>query len=67
MNTDCEIVGATIVTPQSRQQGVLAIRDGRIVGLPDEPTGTAARTIDAGGLVALPGMVDQHVHFMDPG
>lgn len=67
MSTDCEIVGATIVTPAGRQQGVLAIRDGRIVGLQDEPSGTAAQTIDAGGLVALPGMVDQHVHFMDPG
>ncbi len=67
MSTDCEIVGATIVTPAGRQQGVLAIRDGRIAGLLDDPSGTATRTIDAGGLVALPGMVDQHVHFMDPG
>ncbi len=67
MQTTCEIVGATIVTPQGQQQGVLAIREGRIVGLLDEPTGSAARTIDATGLVALPGMVDQHVHFMDPG
>lgn len=66
-NPDCEIVGATIVTPQGRQQRVLAIRDGRIIGLLDEPTGVASRTIDATGLLALPGMVDQHVHFMDPG
>lgn len=65
-NPDCEIVGATIVTPQGRQQAVIAIRSGRIVGLLDEPTG-AARTIDAAGLLAMPGMVDQHVHFMDPG
>ncbi|HEU5348305.1 MAG TPA: hypothetical protein VFU63_06800, partial [Ktedonobacterales bacterium] len=66
-NADCEIIGATIVTPQGRQQGVIAIREGRIAGLLDEPTGTAARTIDATGLLAMPGMVDQHVHFMDPG
>ncbi len=66
-NPDCEIVGATIVTPQGRQQGVIAIREGRIVGLLDEPTGAAVRTIDADGLLAMPGMVDQHVHFMDPG
>ncbi|MGE5334006.1 MAG: dihydroorotase [Nitrososphaerota archaeon] len=66
-NPDCEIVGATLVTPSGRQQGVLAIRAGRIVGLLDEPTGTATRVIDATGLLALPGMVDEHVHFMDPG
>jgi allantoinase len=66
-NPDCEIVGATIVTPQGQQRSVLAIRDGRISALLDEPTGMAARTIDASGLLAMPGMVDQHVHFMDPG
>ena len=66
-NPDLEIVGATLVTPQGRQQGTLAIRDGRIVGLLAEPTGAAARAIDASGLLAMPGMVDQHVHFMDPG
>lgn len=65
-NPDCEIVGATIVTSQGRQQAVIAIRDGRIVGLLDEPTGDAARTVDTTGLLAMPGMVDQHVHFMDP-
>ncbi len=67
MDTDCEIVGATLVVAEGRQKGVLAIRDGHIVGLLDEPTGSAARTIDATGLLAMPGMVDQHVHFMDPG
>ncbi len=64
---DLEIVGATIVTPRGQRQGTLAIRDGRIVGLLDEPTGAAARVIDATGLLAMPGMLDQHVHFMDPG
>jgi dihydroorotase (multifunctional complex type) len=38
-----------------------------VAGILEEPSGNAARTIDAQGLVALPGMVDQHVHFMDPG
>lgn len=67
MNFDCEITAATIVTPQGRQQGTIAIRDGRIAALLEEPSGTATRTIDATGLIVLPGMVDQHVHFMDPG
>ena len=67
MTLDCQIVGATVVTPRGRSQGVIAIDRGRIVGVRDEPSRSAARTIDAHGLIALPGMVDQHVHFMDPG
>src|SRR5918995_2927055 len=67
MKADCEIVGATIVTPQGRFRGTIAIDEGRIAGLLAEPPGSAAHRIDAEGLVALPGMVDQHVHFMDPG
>lgn len=66
-DVELEIAGATIVTPQGRWTGTLAIREGRIAGLLDEPSGAAARTIDATGLIAMPGMVDQHVHFMDPG
>ena len=67
MNFDLEISGATIVTRNGRQQGTIAIRDGRIAALLEEPSGSAAVKMDATGLVALPGMVDQHVHFMDPG
>lgn len=64
---DCEIVGATIVTPHGQFPGTIGVRGGRIAGILEEPTGHAATTIDGHGLVALPGMVDQHVHFMDPG
>ena len=67
MKSDCEITGATIVSTHGTFRGSIAIHDGHIVGLLAEPTGTAGHTIDATGLVALPGMVDQHVHFMDPG
>jgi dihydroorotase (multifunctional complex type) len=67
VRVDCEIVNATIITPQGRFRGTIAIDAGRIAGLLAEPSGNAARTIEANGLFALPGMVDQHVHFMDPG
>ena len=67
MRVDCEIVNATIITPQGRFRGTIAVDAGRIAGLLAEPSGNAARTIEANGLFALPGMVDQHVHFMDPG
>ena len=43
----------------------LAIKDGRFV-TPDE-LGTNAVTVDADGLIALPGLVDMHTHLRQPG
>ena len=43
--------------------GSIAVRDGRIV----ESVEAADTTIDATGLVALPGLVDMHVHLREPG
>lgn len=67
MGFETEIVNATIVVPEGRYQGTIAITDGRIAAILEEPSGSAERAIDAEGLIAFPGMVDQHVHFMDPG
>ena len=67
MKFDCEITNATIVDPRGRYRGTISISGEKVAGILAEPSGYAARTIDAEGLVALPGMVDQHVHFMDPG
>jgi dihydroorotase (multifunctional complex type) len=64
---DCEITNATIVDPKGHYRGTIVISGQKVAGILEEPLGNAARTIDAEGLVALPGMVDQHVHFMDPG
>ena len=67
MRFDCEIINGTVVTPQGTYQASIAVQDGRIAGISAEPSGGAARIIDANGLLVLPGMVDGHVHFMDPG
>jgi dihydroorotase-like cyclic amidohydrolase len=64
---DCEITNAIIVDPSGRYRGTISISGEKVAGVLAEPSENAARTIDAEGLVALPGMVDQHVHFMDPG
>jgi allantoinase len=64
---ETEIVNATIATPGERYRGSIGISDGCIAAILEEPSGSARHTIDADGLVAFPGMVDQHVHFMDPG
>lgn len=42
----------------------IAIADGKIVALEE---GSAREEIDATGLLALPGAIDAHVHFNEPG
>jgi allantoinase len=42
----------------------IGISDGRIAALED---GSAVEEIDATGLLALPGVIDSHVHFNEPG
>src|SRR5207302_8733313 len=63
---DLTIRGATVVTPGGRFPAAVHVREGRIVALGalDAPP---AQVVDAGGLFAMPGGVDSHVHFMDPG
>lgn len=63
--------GASILSDDDRvplRPVDLIIRDGTIAELCDagqaSPTG---RMIDAAGLVALPGLVDMHVHLREPG
>ncbi len=63
---DLTIRGATAVTPRGRFPADIHIRDGRIVALGALGT-SASQSVDAGGLFAIPGVVDTHVHFMDPG
>ena len=45
----------------------LLLRDGVIAELAPAVDGTGARVLDAGGLVALPGLVDLHAHLREPG
>lgn len=68
-NYDLIIKNGTIVTADSIIQGDIAIKDGQIkevsVGKPLEAT--ADREINAEGLHILPGLIDTHVHFNEPG
>ena len=66
MDFDLVVAGGTVVSSVGRRRTNLAVRDGRIAYVgPDVPD--AARTVDAAGLLVLPGGVDTHVHLMDPG
>ncbi|HZD80803.1 MAG TPA: dihydroorotase family protein [Actinomycetota bacterium] len=63
---DLGVLGAVVVTPSGRARRHLYVRQGRVAALTPERL-DASRTVDATGLYLLPGMVDTHVHLMDPG
>jgi dihydroorotase len=45
----------------------ILIRDGEIAAIGRELGEAAAQTVDAQGLIALPGLVDLHTHLREPG
>ena len=66
MSVDLVIRGGEVILPTGRAPVDIAVRAGTISAIgADLPA--AAETIDARGLVVLPGLVDAHVHFNEPG
>ncbi len=60
------IRGGTVVLPTGQRPVDIAVRDGVISAIGSEVR-SEGETIDATGLVVLPGVVDAHVHFNEPG
>ena len=68
MVVDLVISNGKIHTPFGFFNGSLAIDEGKIVSLAKGSQDIKAdKVIDAGGNFVLPGMIDMHVHFRDPG
>jgi dihydroorotase len=63
---DLAILGGEVVEPAGRRRADVYIRAGRIAEVGTERR-EAADAVDAAGLLVMPGMIDAHVHFMDPG
>lgn len=62
------IVNARIVNEGEVRPGDVFIADGRIAQVgPNLSAQPAARVIDAAGRILLPGMIDDQVHFREPG
>ena len=62
------IAGGTLATHDAIVEADLLIEDGRIAAIADRGTFEGAdELIDATGLVVLPGAIDTHAHFEDPG
>ena len=64
------IAGGRVIDPDQDVDRLadLELADGKVVGL--HPVGTAPSqedTLDASGRWVMPGMIDIHVHFREPG
>jgi dihydroorotase len=65
---DLLVRSRTILADGGRLDGSVAVRDGRIVALlAPTQAAEAARVIDVGSHEVIPGLVDTHAHFRDPG
>jgi allantoinase len=63
---DLIVRGGTVVTPEGLALADVACAAGKIVRVAPGLDG-AAEIVDASGLHVLPGIIDSHVHFNEPG
>jgi dihydroorotase len=66
------IRGGRVIDPAQNIDRIddVLVRDGLVVSIGHEggqPLGRADETIEAGGLIVAPGLVDMHVHLREPG
>ncbi len=64
------IYGGTIVNDGHAFQGSLVVENGYVAEIVNDskaPRGVYDKTVDAMGLFVIPGVIDSHVHFRDPG
>lgn len=66
--TDLILAGGAVVNETARDVADVAITDGRVtaIGAPGA-LGDAAEVVDVTGLHLIPGAIDMHVHFREPG
>jgi len=64
---DLILKGGIVVNHDGEGIRDVGVRDGRIVALGDLFGASSGETIDCRGLHVLPGVIDSHVHFREPG
>jgi allantoinase len=67
LTVDLIIKDGLMILPNGLTHGSIIIDNGKIIGLAKSSKLTANQTVNAGGKIVLPGMIDMHVHFRDPG
>ena len=61
------IKNATAILPRGRALTNLLVENGVIVSVDAAPTTAASEVVDATGLILFPGLIDDQVHFREPG
>ncbi|HZQ47626.1 MAG TPA: allantoinase [Verrucomicrobiae bacterium] len=64
---DLLLRGGLVVTATETRPADIGVADGRIVALEPGVMASSREVIDAVGLHVLPGLIDAHVHFNEPG
>ncbi len=66
--SDLILTGGTIVNEGARDIADVAIKDGRILAIGATGSlGPAKEVLDVAGMHLIPGAIDMHVHFREPG
>jgi dihydroorotase len=64
---DLVLKGGTVVNQDGVGVRDVAVKDGRFAAIGDLSAAAAGETVDCRGLTVLPGVMDTHVHFREPG
>lgn len=64
---DLIIRGGTLAVSEGLQKADIGVTDGKIAAIEPDLEGAAAEEADASGLHVLPGTIDAHAHFNEPG
>jgi dihydroorotase len=64
---DLILKGGTVVNHDGEGVRDVGIKDGRFAAIGDFAKASAGETVDCTGLHVLPGVIDSHVHFREPG
>ena len=64
---DLILKGGTVVNHDGEGIRDIGVRGGRFAAIGDLARASAGEVVDCGGLHVLPGVIDSHVHFREPG
>lgn len=67
MRVELAIRNSTVVTPTGRYPATIGVIDGRIAAIAEDSVIESGKAIDLAGKYLLPGLIDGHTHFRDPG
>jgi dihydroorotase len=67
MSSTILVRNATVLLPNGRSETNVVLENGKIVSIDASPQTPATEIVEAKGLVLFPGLIDDQVHFREPG